>query len=453
MTPLADNFCRSILQKHCVQRGFDCTRYSEGMTILELVAVVAIISILAGISIPSIGNIISSSKIDEVKALLNTAAADCLQKSRLNDNDKDLIDDAIISDMRLNPIGFKIDKSNDADKCSYFQLVPIDDNDNIRFPIGFSVTDGVLSKFANPTSTNKSSINSCETWAGVNCKQDESLKNLINWKLSIAAEKTVCEEKYTEWLTVLNTTPVRFQRWNPNAEAGCPARPPKDGTESYKTSNTCTPNGCNKVVYGLEGEFVGFNKEDYDRALAEKYGKACSEWAAQKGADKYTNNPVNAPQTLSPECGNQEFWFFEGTDMGSEENLTTRLLKQASDKCEADREEARTSGFEGQWGPKEGPGACKEESYICNKVIVSESEYYQHCGEPPPEKCKTWLGAEDQECTDYELNEYLYKKCGGRPKDPEPLNCKYVGMGKPSDAEGWDKTPQCGSWARCMKLY
>ena len=32
------------------------------------------------------------------KRLLNTAAADCLQKSRLNDDDKDLIDDTIISD-------------------------------------------------------------------------------------------------------------------------------------------------------------------------------------------------------------------------------------------------------------------------------------------------------------------------------------------------------------------
>ena len=48
----------------------------------------------------------------------------------------------------------------------------------------------------------------------------------------------------------------------------------------------------NKVVYGLEGEFVGFTKEDYDRALADKYGKACRLGSAKR-VGKYTNQPVN----------------------------------------------------------------------------------------------------------------------------------------------------------------
>ena len=33
---------------------------------------------------------------------------------------------------------------------------------------------------------------------------------------------------------------------------------------------------CNRVVFGLDGEFVGFTREDYDRALETKYGKACT---------------------------------------------------------------------------------------------------------------------------------------------------------------------------------
>ena len=183
---------------------------------------------------------------------LNTTAADCLQKRRLNSEKKHDIDDTLISDQRLKPIGFEIDSDNDANKCSYFQIIPTDPYDSIRYPIGFSVSDGLLSKFATPTSTEQGSIASCERWAGVNCRQDESLKKLIEWKQNIAAEKAQCEDRYEKWLTSENTTPYKSERWNPNAETGCPSRPAKDGSEPYRTDPTCTPNG-NRNVYGLDG--------------------------------------------------------------------------------------------------------------------------------------------------------------------------------------------------------
>ena len=142
--------------------GLTCAE--DAFSLLELVAAVTVLGILSSLAIPRIGSIVSSTKIDEAKALLNSAAADCLQKSRINDTNKETIDEAIISNQRLKSIGFKIDKTNKADKCSYFQIVPINDNDNIRFPIGFSVTEGTLSKFSNPTSTDAGSIKSCERW-------------------------------------------------------------------------------------------------------------------------------------------------------------------------------------------------------------------------------------------------------------------------------------------------
>ena len=115
-----------------------------------------------------------------------------------------------------------------------------------------------------------------------------------------------------------NTTPYKSERWNPNAEKGCPSRPARDGSESYRTDPTCTPNGCNRDVYGLDGEFVGFTKEDYDQALEGKYGKLCTEWVAGKEKQQYTNPTDNIlPVTKSPECGAQEFWFFEGQDQGT----------------------------------------------------------------------------------------------------------------------------------------
>lgn len=338
---------------------------SRGYTLIEVVTTVVIIGILAGISVPRIGNIIAQSRIDEAKALLNTAAADCLQKSRLNDSDKDLVDEAIMSDKRLYTTGFKIDKSNDADKCSYFQLIPTDKNDTIRFPIGFSVSDGALSKFASPTSTDQGSIRSCEQWAGVNCRQDESLKKLVDWKNSIAAEKTKCEADYAGWLQA-GTTPLQYQRWNPNAEAGCPSRPPSDGSESYKT-DTCTTNGCNRTVYGLDGEFVGFKRKDYDQALEKKYGKACTEWIENKKLEKYTNNPQDRPQELDPQCGSQKFWFYKGLDVGTKEEFDKRIC---GDNLEIEKQTP---------GERTVQGCGDQIYYFCENTIKESERTYKEC--------------------------------------------------------------------------
>lgn len=420
----------------------------KGFTLLELIVVLAGLGILSSLAIPNFIRLLDFNNIDEAKALLNTAAADCLQKSRINDaGTKDTIDDEILSDKRLNTIGYKIDR--DADKCSYLQLLPINEEDNIRYPIGFSVAEGKLSKFANPTSTDQASISSCENWAGINCKQDESLKELIAWKQSIAAAEKTCEDDYANWLKN-GTSPYKSNRWNPNADSGCPSRPPKDGSTTYQTSNTCTPSGCNRTVYGLDGEFVGFTKESYNKKLEEKYGKQCTEWAAQKAEEKYTNSPIDQPIKKSPECGEQEFWFFEGENTGSKEGIQTALDKIASDKCATDREQARKDGFEGKWGPKEGPGECGEEKFICDKTYFQESDFYiqSSCAPNPPPQCKnTYYRTTEEACENWELNSYYTRAC-----PPRPSGCGYVGRGAPFHNAKWDKSESCKSWAICMKL-
>lgn len=484
---------RSLFEQPLSQYGF---------SLIELVVVISGISILTSISLFGIGGsggllrAIKSSQIDETKALLNTAAADCLQKSRLNDaGNRDTIDDEILSDLKLNTIGYKID--SDANTCSYLQLSPTDEDDDLRYPIGFSVSDGKLSKFAAPTGD--ASLSSCQKWAGVNCKEDDCLKELIAWKKKIRDERTKCENTYSNYIQT-KTLPYISNRWNTNADSLCPSRPPKDECTSYKTSNTCTTNGCNRTVYGLDGEFVGFTKPEFDKALKEKYDGECIEWAAQKEAEEYTNDPINRPATKSPQCGGQEFWFFEGKDQETQAKFKEQLCnvwiadkanqtppytnnpidkplstgecddqefwfhdgkdqetqgelkaaidQKASNECKAEREEARSSGFTGKWGPKEGPGVCAETKYICDKKILSAYDYYKTCGKPFA-RCKEFLLEADQDCIDLELSDYWYKKCGPRPKDPAPMNCRFVGQGKPGN---WDKTDTCGTWGNCMNF-
>ena len=288
---------------------------ANGFTLIELIVVLAGLGILSSLALPNFTKLLDFNSIDEAKAILNSAAADCLQKTRLSDETaKEAIDQTIVSDKRLNTIGFTIDP--DAKNCSYFQLKPSNSNDNLRFPIGFSVSsEGKLLKFANPTSTDSASINSCESWAGINCKQDESLKQLIAHKKAIANAKQTCGDLYANWLSD-GTNPNKYQRWNTNADSGCPSRPPSDGSTAYKTSNICTTNGCNKTVYGLDGKFIGFEEANYDAALEEKYGKICTTKTQAKRDSSYTN-PSNASITIE-ECGPKKFWFFKGTDAGTQ---------------------------------------------------------------------------------------------------------------------------------------
>ena len=343
--------------------------YSSGYSIVELAVVLAGLSVLASLSLVGLDGesgilgAIKMAEIDEAKALLNRAAADCLQKYRIGGEDKNLIDQNIISDERVKPIGFKID-NNETVGCSYFQLIPTDVNDNARYPIGFSIDTGALTKFAEPTSSNQASISSCERWAGINCSQSQCLKQLVEWKNSIEEAKNACQSDYNNWL-IGGTQPAKFNRWNSSAEAGCPSKPSNDCSESY-ASSTCTTNGCNKEVWGLDGEFVGFTKEDYDRALNKKYGEACSEWVASKKLTNYTNNPTSQPAQLQ-ECGTQEFWFYKGDDLGSKEEFDKKLCNDNLDK------EKLTNGMRTVQG-------CGEKTYyFCENEIKTSERAYKEC--------------------------------------------------------------------------
>lgn len=288
----------------------------DGFSLLELTVVVVVLGILSSATLPRIGSFLAYADIDKAKSLLNSAAADCLQKYRTDESNKEEIDETIISDDNLNPIGFEIDKSNDYDTCSQLQLKPTNEDDEIRFPIGFTLIDGNLTKIAEPTSSDDGSRNSCKRWAGTRCDGNEDLKELVAWKKGIEQAKKACSDRFEQWQNSgFNPYVKNNAGWVASADRSCPKRPPPNGDTSYKSDPECTPKGCNRTGYALDNTFVGWSKEAYDLALAEKYGAACTEWIENKKRTNYTNDPPNRPEGLDPECGSQEFWFYKGTDL------------------------------------------------------------------------------------------------------------------------------------------
>ena len=416
---------------------------SNGFTLLELIVVLAGLSILSSLAIPNIARIFDFNNIDEAKSLLNSTAADCLQSARLNSgSDTQEIDPGILSNKRLTSIGYEINTS--AKDCSYLELVPTNSNDTLRYPIGFSITRGKVTKFATPTSSDKGSLNSCEAWAGENCKQNEELKALVAYNKQISDAKQRCEDNYSDWMKSNGNGPVN--RWNPTADSNCPSRPPK------VVNSTCTSNGCNRRVYALDGTVVGYSQDDYDKALEAKYGRICTEKveALRRQSPPFTN-PEGKPIQFT-ECGTQEFWFHKGTEVASatewnelmcsdevEANINTVAVKKlnycggrtyyfcggkdqlsqdnydaciasnAEAKCIADRETARTGGHEGKYGPIEGPGACGEVKWMCDGVMTSTEEAYKetNCGKVP--SCLPFNGTPNY--------------CGWGPRWHNHINC------------------------------
>ena len=388
------------------------------------------LSILSSLAIPNVNRFLDFNNIDEVKALLNSTAADCLQSSRFNpEGEAQQIDSNILSDSKLASIGYKINTS--AKDCSYLEILPTDSDDTLRFPIGFSITRGKVTKFATPTSGDKGSINSCEGWAGGNCKQNEELKALVNYNKQISDAKQKCENSYSDWLKSDGNGPVN--RWNPSADSKCPSRPPK------VVNSTCTTNGCNRVVYALDGAVVGTTKEEYDKALTSKYGRICAEKveALRRQSPPFTN-PNNEAVTFE-ECGEQEFWFFKGEEVRDKTALedsqckaeqtkheksettgeitipecgnrtfyycrgvnkqTANLMKQCIDEdqiagCGNQITEKVASNFNGKFvAQMNGPGICSTVTWMCSgNKYQSQAAYDENCvkdcGAPPRDYCK-----------------------------------------------------------------
>ncbi len=336
-------------------------RHINGYSLAELAFVVAIISILAGISFPSFVNIaIKSPRVDQTKAILNSAIASCLQNYRTdptNANTAKVPEDRLTG---LSSSGYSIETGKD--KCSDFMLTPTDPNEDYLFPIGFMVRDGKVTKVAIPAK-NRDSENSCKAWG--TCGIPPELQAEWDRLAAIEKAKKDCNETFYTWL-----------------------RKPSSGSNNRWDEAT---NTCSLKTWAFEGS-IQASEESYKAAETRKYGLICTEKTTAEQTKKTTGGPV----TIS-ECGSREFFFCLGEDKGSLEAMNACVAENQEAKCISDRETARLGGHKGKYGPIEGPGKCGETVWMCNKVMVYSEEGYKdtECGKAPPtptcvEPVKEW---------------------------------------------------------------
>ena len=241
-----------------------------------------------------------------------------------------------------------------------------------------------------------------------------------------------------------------------------------------------------EMVYGLDGEFVGFTKEDYDQALEDKYGKAMhrmgsraknkqitqitpqnsthnkrhqnaahknsgfskekikaqkkNSWTSmqcmdQSRKEKSKIRPIPTdPSQASLQQQNAEiksFGYLMDVDYKQKQGFDARYKKCKLEKNVKDEKQRNLASKE--MGTKRRPRrTVQKKATSAIKKFVDDMFITQlkDAANVPP-KCKA-NRKEDQECTDYELNDYMIqKKMRKRPStmDIQNHNCQICNCG------------------------
>ena len=334
---------------------------TNGFTIVEISVVIAILGVLTGITFPSITKWVKLSKIDAAKASLNSALIECLQGVRDGKLPEEItLDDSIISDDSLENYGFKV--KDGSKKCTSIYLSPKKE-DKVLFEFGFEITNaGKVTKFATPASDN-SSLGACKLWGGVNC--GASAEQLEKWRIEkeLAAAKSSCNNNFFEWL---NNTP------------------PNGGTGSFDRWDENT-SSCTKKAFAFEGTIMS-SEQAVAIAREAKQGAECN--AAVLAVDNNFTSPQSG--TSLDKCEGQTFYFCQGEDKQTIENMNACIALNEEAKCRSERENVRINGPWGKYGPKEGPGTCGETFWMCkgqqltNKTEYESSDCFSIPPPPPP---------------------------------------------------------------------
>ncbi|MAH13799.1 MAG: hypothetical protein CMO33_08695 [Verrucomicrobia bacterium] len=293
--------------------------FDNGFTLLELIVVLAGLGILSSLAIPNYMKYLDYAKVDEAKALLNSTAADCLQGLRRKGEERLIspVNDDVISFTRLKNTGyiFKDGSKRSTDEkflpnCSTVLITAAQEADRTeRLPdLGFTLTaNGTLTKIA--VDSGSETKFPAESWAGINTTEETELVEWQELNDAITKAKAICEKNR---LSFIQSPGVgRTKMWDPIKTSNCTSKPPK-----FEDPETCTAEGCTKDVWYIDGEFCGYDAEDFEKCQNEKDNALCKAQKDEMVANNATTESIDGDQLSN--C-DSPVWFFEGVNQGSAE--------------------------------------------------------------------------------------------------------------------------------------
>jgi len=327
---------------HC--DSFDSGQKIEGFTVLELVAVVFILTILASFSIPSLFKYTQESRISQAKSLLNAAASECLQMYR-SEGIAALSRKPSILEREKLPNGYTYILGQD--KCRAIAIEDLTDPASLLVTLGMTIDDASgaakvakWSVFKHPDTKY-----ACEQWGG--CGEGANVQAIIeeqNRRAQEQARQAAIEARYNAWL-----------------------KGPPPGTGNY------TQDG--KDVWAFQGRILT-DKAKYDEVVTVECGKEMT--TALNNALANTDGPFsyigqNGGCTINT-------YICSGKDVGSKDGYDACKERERQERCIAAEGRWKNSGINGKFEES----GCEVKWRCGNAVLNSQADYdASSCG-------KTW---------------------------------------------------------------
>ena len=164
--------------------------------------VLAGLGILSSLAIPNALKYFDYARVDEAKALLNSAAADCLQGLRRKGSGRlgESVDKNILSNDRLESTGYKFTDIATTSSCGNVLITVISTGDQERMPdLGFTInSEGKLTKIAVDTGDDTSFA--AKGWAGKNVTEAAGLKELMDYNQEILDKNNLEDQDISHYL-------------------------------------------------------------------------------------------------------------------------------------------------------------------------------------------------------------------------------------------------------------
>jgi len=372
----------------------------EGYSIIELITVVAGLTLIAAVTSSTLQNIFRQNQVDTIQAHLNNAGNECLKALRdlpapqssqsltdyksnvelelslannssspnnlLNKNFPYLIE--TIDDQLLQSNGYKINPTYST--CMTLQLDPIDPNSTSHPTLGFGIYRNKLTKIGSTSGKHSDALSACKAWASSYCSTNQNIdhKPYYDHMWQVTYSKSICEKNFEQSISN-NTTLSTHVRWDSDTDNLCNKLiPDANGNTNYKL---CTISRCTKQAWALDGQFIGYSQTSYNQAQSLACDKEIQNYIASGSYNGESEIKTDFKNCTTPA------YICNYNLMNDKDNYDTCNRERMISKCNADLERIRTDPItDTNVGPHvvgsgtlRGLPPCGQEVYVYNGVI------------------------------------------------------------------------------------